>query len=301
MFEKEEERKLHLEELNYKEMMNRRRTMGNIRFIGELYKLKMISEPIMHDCIFKLLKSEKQESLEEQLECLCKLLATIGKMMDHEKAKARMDQYFDRIQKIIDKKKTSSRIRFALKDVIDLRKDDWVPRRDEGAPKTIDQIHKEAQEKEKKEEIARQQDKLNKKLEPRGRRNDGGGGRDSQGGRGGGGRGGGGGAGGAQSADGWNTVPNKSRPIQSAPVDAKKFTMFKKMDMSGALGGEMSLGPGLRPGAWTKGASGGGGSRSSSGTNTPTSDVDSTRSNRYVLFHQKLPTVTSTSVCFNSF
>merc|ERR1719320_1058673 len=51
--------------------------------------------------------------------------------------------------------------------------------------------------------------------------------------------------------------------------------------MSGALGGEMSLGPGLRPGAWTKGASGGGGSRSSSGTNTPPSDVDSTRSNRF--------------------
>merc|ERR550532_99682 len=34
----------------------RRRSMGNIRFIGELYKLKMLTENIMHDCIFKLLK-----------------------------------------------------------------------------------------------------------------------------------------------------------------------------------------------------------------------------------------------------
>lgn len=47
-----------------------------------------------------------------------------------------------------------------------------------------------------------------------------------------------------------------------------------------SFGGEMSLGPGLRPGAWTKGASGGGGSRSGSGTNTPTPDTDSTR-NRF--------------------
>merc|ERR1711962_1899675 len=138
----------------------------------------------------------------------------------------------------------------------------------------------EAQEKEKKEELARQQDKLNKKLEPRGRRNDGGG-RDSPANRGGGGSGGGP----QQSSDGWNTVPNKSRPIQSAPVDANKFKFFKKTDLS--LGGELSLGPGgLRPGAWSKGAfgrhsSGGPGSRkgsqegnrnSSQGRNNPRSD-----------------------------
>ena len=53
-----------------------------------------------------------------------------------------MDQYFEQIKKIIEKKKISSRIKFALKDVIDLRNSNWIPRRDEGNPKTIDQINK---------------------------------------------------------------------------------------------------------------------------------------------------------------
>ena len=47
----------------------------------------MISENIMHDCIFKLLRSDKQEPLEDNLECLCELLATIGRDLDHKQAK----------------------------------------------------------------------------------------------------------------------------------------------------------------------------------------------------------------------
>ena len=49
----------------------------------------MISENIMHDCIFKLLRSDKQEPIEDNLECLCKLLATIGKDLDHKQAKVK--------------------------------------------------------------------------------------------------------------------------------------------------------------------------------------------------------------------
>lgn len=61
----------------------RRRSLGNIKFIGELFKLKMLTEPIMHDCVVKLLKNHDEESLE----CLCRLLSTIGKDLDFEKAK----------------------------------------------------------------------------------------------------------------------------------------------------------------------------------------------------------------------
>ena len=57
--------------------------MGNIRFIGELFKYKMLTENIMHDCIFKLLKIRDDDSLQ----CLCKLLETIGKDLDHPKAR----------------------------------------------------------------------------------------------------------------------------------------------------------------------------------------------------------------------
>ncbi|XP_063071902.1 E3 ubiquitin-protein ligase Midline-1-like isoform X2 [Engraulis encrasicolus] len=100
----------------------RRRSIGNIKLIGELFKLKMLTEPIMHDCVVKLLKRHDEESLE----CLCSLLTTIGKDMDHEKAKPRMDQYFHAMERIINERKTSSRIRFMLQDVIDLRMRNWV-------------------------------------------------------------------------------------------------------------------------------------------------------------------------------
>ncbi|XP_057303330.1 eukaryotic translation initiation factor 4 gamma 3-like [Hydractinia symbiolongicarpus] len=232
-FETEEEKKAWEEELNYREMMNRRRMLGNIRFIGGLFKLKMISENIMHDCILKLLRAKKQDSLEDQLECLCKLLSTIGKDLDHAKAKPRMDQYFVQINKIIEKKKISSRIKFALQDVMDLRVRDWVPRRDEGNPKTIDQIHREAIQKEKKEEMARQQDKLQRKLEPRGGR----GGRDSPNVRSGG-----------PSSDGWTNVAGKSNR-STTPIVASKFKLTKKVTDSN----EISLGPGGgKPGAWSR-------------------------------------------------
>jgi translation initiation factor 4G len=61
----------------------RRRSLGNIRFIGELFKLQMLTPNIMHQCIFNLLKAKDDESLE----CLCRLVTTIGKLLDHEKAK----------------------------------------------------------------------------------------------------------------------------------------------------------------------------------------------------------------------
>uniref|UniRef100_A0A667YPJ2 Eukaryotic translation initiation factor 4 gamma, 1a n=1 Tax=Myripristis murdjan TaxID=586833 RepID=A0A667YPJ2_9TELE len=149
--EEESERlKVELEEARDKA---RRRSLGNIKFIGELFKLKMLTEAIMHDCVVKLLKNHDEESLE----CLCRLLSTIGKDLDFEKAKPRMDQYFNQMDKIIKERKTSSRIRFMLQDVLDLRRSNWVPRRGDQGPKTIDQIHKEAEMEEHREQIKVQQ------------------------------------------------------------------------------------------------------------------------------------------------
>lgn len=44
-----------------------------------------------------------------------------------------------------DKGRINSRVRFMLKDVIDLRANKWVPRRDDSNPKTMDQIQREAE------------------------------------------------------------------------------------------------------------------------------------------------------------
>ena len=42
----------------------------------------MLTETIMHECVVRLLKRNDEESFE----CVCKLLLTIGKDLDHVKA-----------------------------------------------------------------------------------------------------------------------------------------------------------------------------------------------------------------------
>uniref|UniRef100_H2TUV5 Eukaryotic translation initiation factor 4 gamma 1 n=1 Tax=Takifugu rubripes TaxID=31033 RepID=H2TUV5_TAKRU len=231
-----------VEELQEAEDSARRRSLGNIKFIGELFKLKMLTEVIMHDCIVKLLKNHDEESLE----CLCRLLSTIGKDLDFEKAKPRMDQYFNQMEKIIKERKTTSRIRFMLQDVLDLRRNNWVPRRADQGPKTIDQIHKEAELEEHREHMKVQQALVSKKEMGGG-----------PGGRIGGGIGGRGGShtpgrGGPPQDEGWNTVPISKRPID--PSRLTKITKTPVLDFNNqylAPGGKGTFG------SWGKGSSGG--------------------------------------------
>ncbi|KAF5835829.1 kinase-like domain-containing protein [Dunaliella salina] len=60
-----------------KELIARRRMLGNIQFIGFLYKNQLISEGILHTCITQLLKEDKNPQPED-VEYLCKLMSTVG-------------------------------------------------------------------------------------------------------------------------------------------------------------------------------------------------------------------------------
>ncbi|URD89762.1 eukaryotic translation initiation factor [Musa troglodytarum] len=131
------------EEREEKRLQARRRMLGNIRLIGELYKKKMLTERIMHECIKKLL-GNYQNPDEEDVEALCKLMSTIGEMIDHAKAKEHMDAYFDMITKLSTNQKLSLRVRFMLKDAIDLRKNKWQQRRKIEGPKKIEEVHRDA-------------------------------------------------------------------------------------------------------------------------------------------------------------
>jgi len=91
----------------------KRHGLGLIKFIGELFKLNMLTERIMHECIKKLLANH-QDPEEEETESLCKLLTTVGKQLDHQKAKDHMDAYFVRMDSMSKNTKLNSRIRFML-------------------------------------------------------------------------------------------------------------------------------------------------------------------------------------------
>jgi translation initiation factor 4G len=91
----------------------RRQGLGLIQFIGELYKLQMLTERIMHECIKKLLGNvDKPE--EEEIESLCRLLTTVGTLLDNVKARAHMDIYFSRMRELIKSSDVSSRMHFLL-------------------------------------------------------------------------------------------------------------------------------------------------------------------------------------------
>uniref|UniRef100_A0A4W6DBS3 Eukaryotic translation initiation factor 4 gamma 3 n=1 Tax=Lates calcarifer TaxID=8187 RepID=A0A4W6DBS3_LATCA len=211
------ERERLQEELEEAKDKARRRSIGNIKFIGELFKLKMLTEAIMHDCVVKLLKNHDEESLE----CLCRLLTTIGKDLDFEKAKPRMDQYFNQMEKIVKERKTSSRIRFMLQDVIDLRLHNWVSRRADQGPKTIEQIHKEAKIEEQEEQRKVHQQLLSKDSKRRPGQRD----------------------------ETWNTVPMTKN---SRTIDPTKIPKISKPQMDEKI----QLGPRAQV-TWVKGSSGG--------------------------------------------
>ncbi|KAM5153704.1 eukaryotic translation initiation factor 4 gamma 1 isoform 3-T3 [Callospermophilus lateralis] len=258
-----EERGRLKEELEEARDIARRRSLGNIKFIGELFKLKMLTEAIMHDCVVKLLKNHDEESLE----CLCRLLTTIGKDLDFAKAKPRMDQYFNQMEKIIKEKKTSSRIRFMLQDVLDLRQSNWVPRRGDQGPKTIDQIHKEAEMEEHREHIKVQQ-LMAKGSDKR--------------------RGGPPGppiSRGLPLVDdgGWNTVPISKG---SRPIDTSRLTKITK---PGSIDSNNQLfAPGGRL-SWGKGSSGGSGAKPSDAASEAARPATSTL-NRFSALQQAVPT-----------
>ncbi|KAF8891812.1 hypothetical protein BD779DRAFT_1670764 [Infundibulicybe gibba] len=100
----------------------KRQGLGLIKFIGELFKLQMLTERIMHEC----------------------LLTTVGALLDVPKARAHMDVYFQRMKELTKSQNVSSRMQFMLQDVIELRERKWVTRNLVAAPTTIAQIHEAA-------------------------------------------------------------------------------------------------------------------------------------------------------------
>ncbi|CAF2033912.1 unnamed protein product, partial [Rotaria magnacalcarata] len=101
-------RKEEAEKLEKDLLKGKRRKLGNIVFLGELFKLQMLTDTIMHDCIEYLLSDTSNE---ESIECLCCLLRTIGKELD-DKA---------------------------------LEKASWAARRADAKPTTIDETHEQEQ------------------------------------------------------------------------------------------------------------------------------------------------------------
>lgn len=55
------------------------------QFIGELGKLDILAESILHRCVQQLLGTNRFKPMSEDLECLCQIMKTCGRILDTEK------------------------------------------------------------------------------------------------------------------------------------------------------------------------------------------------------------------------
>jgi len=170
-----QERSLKKQEVEEKRGKAKRRMLGNIRFIGELYKKNMLKPDIMHECIQKLLGYAEDEEAaksgdhklvkivqsydEESLEALCKLLTTVGQQLTEvtkggpgpegkpirapRHHNQNMNFYFEKLRELSMDKKLPARARFMVRDLLDLKNDNWVPRRKEAKATKTEEYRKE--------------------------------------------------------------------------------------------------------------------------------------------------------------
>ncbi|VDO03617.1 unnamed protein product [Rodentolepis nana] len=153
--------------IDFNNPVQRQRSIGAIRFIAYLGVDNAIPHRILHDCVRTLLlcKSttstnqtppistpqdssaypKENEEISLDMECLCEFMKIAGSHLDTPKARNLMNQYFGRMVQIVERASPerlceirngvkgvkfvplSTRIRYMITDVVDLRKNNWKP------------------------------------------------------------------------------------------------------------------------------------------------------------------------------
>lgn len=159
----------------------RKSRMGcNITFIGELYIRALLRPMIVHLVIRSLLEEDNEGNLgkpdSQQLELAVKLLTTIEGFKAYQTESEKADRYFDHLLVLSEAEHYDMRIRYLIKDILDLRKKNWE---DEKKKKAAAVAHAKANEQKSLKSSAGDQTRS-----PGGynRRDDNRGGRDNRGG-----------------------------------------------------------------------------------------------------------------------
>jgi hypothetical protein len=141
----------------------RKRILGNLVFIGELYKRNLIHQNIVQRCVNDLAAEVQRgvallhpdqvheaaalQAAENNIEKLCKIVSAVAKTWESRNAtnKTWSDQLFDMLKDFASNSVLNPRTRFLVRDVLDMRLNGWVPRRRVEGPQKLDDIKLQAE------------------------------------------------------------------------------------------------------------------------------------------------------------
>jgi translation initiation factor 4G len=151
------------------------RTLGTVRLIAELYRKEVVKEAIVLVCVRELLDAPnpalegKQDAggggkrpgsakgassagppppPDDNIEAACEMVTIAGKNLaasESKKTRDALDAAVARLAKISEHPSVSSRVRFVARDVADLKRSKWVPRRETFTAKKLEEVHAEAE------------------------------------------------------------------------------------------------------------------------------------------------------------
>ena len=126
------------------ELVDKHQAFGIFIFLGELFNVRIYPKEKVHQLVNTLFKARTRTEIEVKLECVCKLLATVGEKFDVGASKRLVHIYFQRVNKNKGKKLLCSRVKYALRELVELRENAWKPRKADNRPKLMNDIHEEA-------------------------------------------------------------------------------------------------------------------------------------------------------------
>jgi len=134
-------------------VQHKKRALGNIKLIGELLVQGMLSSSLLVECGNMLLESRTQ--CPDALECLAALLMVAGEKFDTEawQDHTSLEEIFSGMDKLTLDKSTPPRVRFLLRDVLDVRSAGWRTSANQTALKAAPMKLEEVREKQALEEL----------------------------------------------------------------------------------------------------------------------------------------------------
>ncbi|CDJ68935.1 eukaryotic translation intiation factor, putative [Eimeria necatrix] len=129
------------EEQQQEEARLKRRVMGVVKLIGELFHRKLLGFKVVNDVVVELVMRSEQPD-EHLVECFLQLIATVGYFIDQNpKLKIVLDSWFGRLRELQSKSCYSKRIKCVIQDTIDMRRAEWRKKIHKERAKALDALH----------------------------------------------------------------------------------------------------------------------------------------------------------------